>query len=263
MKEHKKMEWGFWRVAWLIISLICAVWGALPLTASRVHVGCITMIGGGLLSGVCCLFLPSVIALWQRLWATVAGKLCLTGLSMVVALLLLLFIGVSVVMTVAACRKPPENATVIVLGARVRGDRPSRTLRERLDAAAEYLNAHLDAACVLSGGQGEDELCTEAYAMKQYLLDKGIAEERLYLEEQSTSTYENLQFSRQVIQENGLSETVAVVTQEFHQCRAQAFAKKVGFEQVGPITAHTKWDLFPSYWIRDFAGLCHMVVFGF
>ena len=98
--------------------------------------------------------------------------------------------------------------------------------------------------------------------MKAYLLKKGIAEERLYIEDRSTSTFENLQFSRKIIQENGLCEAVAVVTQEFHQFRAQAFAKQQGFTQVGAITAHSSWDLLPSYWIRDFAGICHMVLLG-
>ena len=256
------MAWGFWRIAWLVLSVICLLWGALPLTASRIHTGCITMIGVGFASGAICLFLPQSVALWQRLWATIVGKLVLTSVTAVACALVLLFAGVSVYMAVAACREAPQNATVIVLGAGLRGERPSRTLRERLDAAVEYLNAHPDAACVLSGGQGADEPCTEAAAMKTYLLAQGIDESRLYLEEQSTSTYENLQFSRRIIQENGLPEAVAIVTQEFHQCRAQALARRTGFTQVGAVTAHTKWDLLPSYWIRDFAGLCHMVLLG-
>jgi uncharacterized SAM-binding protein YcdF (DUF218 family) len=163
---------------------------------------------------------------------------------------------------VAACRPAPQNATVVVLGAGLKGDRPSRTLRERLDAAVEYLNAHPDAPCVVSGGQGADEPCTEAAVMKAYLLEQGIAEDRIYTEERAASTDENLRFSLAVIRENGLPESIAVVTQEFHQCRAQAFARRAGFTAVGAVTAHTPPDLLPSYWIRDFAGLCHMVVFG-
>ena len=222
----------------------------------------VAMIGVGAFGAAVCVFLPQTVSLWKHLWSTAAGKVTLTALTGLVAAVLLLFAAVSVLMAVAACKTAPENATVVVLGAGLKGERPSRTLRERLDAAYEYLVAHPEAACVLSGGQGPDEPCTEAAAMKIYLVNKGIAEERLYLEERSTSTAENMAFSRQVIEENGLSPAIAVVTQEFHQCRAQAFAKKQGFETVGAITAHSKWDLLPSYWIRDFAGLCHMAVFG-
>ena len=177
--------------------------------------------------------------------------------------MLVLFIVISSLMATAAVRPAPENATLIVLGAGLRGERPSRTLRERLDAAYDYLTAHPEAVCVLTGGQGPDEPISEAEAMKRYLLNKGIAENRMYLEEASTSTDENFKFSRRVAEEHGLSLSVAVVTQEFHQCRAQLLAQKHGFTSVGAVTAHTKWDLFPSYWIRDFAGLCHFFVLGY
>ncbi len=256
------MGWGFWRIATLIVCIVCMLWGALPLTASRLHTGVIAMLAVGAVGAAACIWLPTVCNLWQRLWATVAGKIILSSLTAGVAAVVLLFIGVSVCMVVAASRPAPENATLVVLGAGLRGDRPSRTLRERLDAAIEYLNAHPDVPCVVSGGQGADEICTEAAAMKAYLVEHGIAEARIYMEERSTSTAENLKFSRQLIREQGLPPAVAVVTQEFHQCRAQEFARRAGFEQVGAVTAHTPWDVLPSYWIRDFAGLCHMVVFG-
>ena len=262
MEEEKRMGWGFWRVFALILFVICFCWGALPLFASRLHTGCVAMIAVGVCGAAICVWWPFVAVLWSRVWATVAGKTVLITMTSLAAALVLLFAGVSVYMIVAACRTAPENATLVVLGAGLRGDRPSRTLRERLDAAIDYLNAHPEAPCVVSGGQGADEMCTEASAMKAYLLEKGIAEERIYLEEVSTTTEENLLLSRRVIQENGLSESVAVVTQEFHQCRAQEFARKAGFTTVGAVTAHTPLDLLPSYWIRDFAGLCHMVVFG-
>lgn len=262
MEDENKMGWGFWRIAALVVCVICFCWGALPLFASRLHTGCIAMMTVGLLGAAVCIWLPRFTALWQRVWATFGGKIALSTVTALVAALVLLFVGVSVYMIVAACRPAPQNATLVVLGAGLRGDRPSRTLRERLDAAVVYLNAHPEVSCVVSGGQGEDESCTEAAAMKAYLLEKGIAEERIYLEEASTSTEENLLLSREVIRQNGLSEAVAVVTQEFHQCRAQEFARKAGFETVGAVTAHTPLDLLPSYWIRDFAGLCHMVVFG-
>lgn len=241
---------------------ICLLWGALPLTASRVHTGCVTMMAVGAVGAAVCIWWNQTAALWKAVWAHAVGKVSLIALTALVGALVALFIGVSVVMVVAACRPAPDNATLVVLGAGIRDDRPSRTLRERLDAAYAYLTAHPDAPCILTGGQGPDEICTEASVMKAYLLDKGIDASRLYLEERSASTDENFEFSKQVAEQNGLPLSVAVVTQEFHQCRAQALAKKHGFTAVGAVTAHSKWDLLPSYWIRDFAGLCRLVLLG-
>ena len=251
------------RTAGAVLGAVCLLWGALPLTASRIHVGCVAMMGVGVMLVAVCVWWNQAVALWCALWGTPVGKAALLVLLSLVSAVLLLFIGVSGVMVAAAARPAPEKATLIVLGAGLRGERPSRTLRERLDAAADYLNKNPEAVCILTGGQGPDEDCTEAAAMKKYLLDKGVVEERLYLEENATNTDENFEFSRRVAEENGLSLSVAVVTQEFHQCRAQLLAKKHGFEQIGAVTAHTKWDLLPSYWIRDFAGMCRFLLLGY
>ena len=173
-----------------------------------------------------------------------------------------LFSVVSVMMVGANFNHPTEDATVIVLGAGLRGDRPSKILRGRLNATVEYLNEHPQAVCIVSGGQGPDEVCTEASAMQRYLIEKGIDEQRIFVEDKSTSTFENIQFSKEIIEKHGLNTKIAVVTQEFHQYRAQQFAKTAGFTEVGAVTAHTPWELLGSYWVRDFAGICHMVLLG-
>lgn len=246
----------------VLASAVCLAFGVLPLFQSRLHVGCVVLMGVGTAGIVVSVCWRQTVALWQMLWATTVGKTALSTVTVLVGLLVALFVAVSVMMTVAACKQPPESATLVVLGAGLRGDRPSRILRQRLEVAAAYLTEHPDSVAILSGGQGADELCTEASVMKAYLLNKGIDETRLYVEERSTSTFENVEFSKQLIEQHRLPTAVALVTQDFHQCRAQAIARRHGFEEVGAVTAPTQWELFPSYWIRDFAGLCHLVVFG-
>ena len=98
--------------------------------------------------------------------------------------------------------------------------------------------------------------------MYAYLVDKGIDPARIYTEENATSTFENVRLSRELIEQHGLNPEVAVVTQEFHQFRAQQFVKKAGLTVSGAVTAHTPWYLLASYWIRDFAGICHMALLG-
>lgn len=109
---------------------------------------------------------------------------------------------------------------MIVLGAKVNGDRPSRMLADRLNAAAAYLDKHPQAACVVSGGQGSDEAYSEASVMQKYLVEKGIDPARIYLEDRSTNTHENLENSLQLIRQEGLCDTVVIATQVFHQYRA-------------------------------------------
>ena len=92
--------------------------------------------------------------------------------------------------------KPKANGKykyVIVLGAKVkRGAIPSKALAFRLNAALDYAKQYPDIQIIVSGGQGPDEDATEASVMKQYLIDRGFPESQIIVEDQSTSTYENL-----------------------------------------------------------------------
>ena len=250
------------RAAGVGLGAIIAVWGSIPAFTGRFHAGCFTMLLVGALLCVVCLRFSEVSAWVAQMWQHTAGKVVLSVVCAVAAALVVLFAVVSGLMLRAAHNHPIEDATLVVLGAALRGDQPSRLLRGRLDAAAAYLQEHPKAVCVVSGGQGPDEICTEASVMKRYLLEKGIAPDRIYMEEQSTSTFENVKFSKEIIEKNQLNSNIAMVTQEFHQYRAQQFAKKAGFAEVGAVTAHTPLHLLASYWIRDFAGVCHMVLLG-
>jgi len=87
---------------------------------------------------------------------------------------------------------PQEETTVVVLGCRVKNKKPSLALKERLDKTYQYLNENPKLQCILSGGQGANEEISEAKCMYQYLVSKGIDPHRLYQEDKSTSTRENI-----------------------------------------------------------------------
>ena len=111
------------------------------------------------------------------------------------------FLIVEAVVFSAGRKAPAEDAEyVIVLGAQVRGEVPTLVLSARIRAAAEYLKEHPDAIAVASGGKGSGENISEAEAIRRGLVRLGIAEERILLEDRSTSTAENLRFSAEVIQ---------------------------------------------------------------
>ena len=237
--------------------LFLLAWGVIPLYSSRFHIGCLVLMLAGLLLLGAALLYPALARGIRRLWKRRAGRITLSGIGAAACL------TVSGVMTAAACAPPPEGATVVVLGAALRGEQPSRMLAERLKTAATYLRDHPESSCVVSGGQNDDEIISEAEAMKRYLVGLGIEESRIYLEDRSTNTEENLRMSRDVVEREGLPDAVVVATQEFHQLRARIHAEEAGFEEIGALAARTPWYLFGGYWIRDFAGVCRYLVLGY
>ena len=140
---------------------------------------------------------------------------------------------------------------VIVLGAQVHKDRPSVVLKYRLDRAAEYLNENPKTICIVSGGQGSNEPYAEAYGMQQYLLQQGIAEGRILLEDQSKTTAENMRFSKKMISE---SASVGIITNDFHMFRALQIAKSEGYqaEQICGITAGSARFFLPNNMLREY-----------
>ena len=105
-----------------------------------------------------------------------------------------------------------DGEYIIVLGAAVHGDRPSLSLVERMSAAYDYLYSHPDAAAILSGGQGADECISEAEAMKRYLLEHDVPEDRILSEDRSVNTLENMQYSRTIIDSHSEKAKVAFTT---------------------------------------------------
>ena len=121
----------------------------------------------------------------------------------------------------------PESNYLVVLGAKVNGTVPSRSLTERLEGACRYLTEHPDAVAIVSGGQGNGEDITEAQCMYDYLTGKGIAPSRVWMEDQATNTLENLEFSLELIEVKTGSrpEKIAIVSSEYHLHRAGMFAQ--------------------------------------
>lgn len=115
----------------------------------------------------------------------------------------------------------------IILGAKVNGENPSLSLRYRLESAVDYATQYPHVQLVLSGGQGKDEGISEAEAMYRYLQEHGIAKERLVMEDQSTSTNENLQFSQNILPE---VEGVTIISSDYHLARARFLARQIGWE---------------------------------
>lgn len=153
---------------------------------------------------------------------------------------------------------------IVILGCGVNGTEPSLSLRNRIDAAYAYLIANPDTVCVVSGGQGPGEDITEAACMKRELTEMGIDPERIWEENRSTSTKENLEFSLAVIEANtGLRpETLGIVSSEYHLCRAGLMAADQGVQAVG-IPGKTSWfTLWANYHMREIVAVWAYYIFG-
>lgn len=172
------------------------------------------------------------------------------GLLVLVSAGLLFFLSVEGMILKAALQTPkPGQDYVIVLGAHVRSTGPSRALALRLNKALEYAEDNPDTIFIVSGGQGFNEPCTEASAMKMYLIERGLEEERILTEDQSTNTRENLTFSKKLIPAGS---SVGIISNSFHICRALHLAETLGYENPAGIPAKSDALTQPTNLLREF-----------
>ncbi len=138
----------------------------------------------------------------------------------------------------------PENAKpsdcIIIPGCKVADTTPSLALQSRLDCALRLYQAGLAKSIIASGGRGETGSVTEAMAMRMYLVNNGVPEEAILLEENSYSTFENMQNSKALMDVHGYTSAI-VATSDFHAARAMAIARSAGIRNVTCGKARFTW----------------------
>lgn len=154
---------------------------------------------------------------------------------------------------------------LIILGAAVKKNGPSLTLRARLNSAIEYLDKTKDDCfIVVSGGKGSDEKTSEAQAMKEYLVDKNINPSKIILEDKSTNTFENFKYSREKIEKHSSSSIknlkIKVVTTDFHSLRSSVLAKRNEYTNVTFYSSKSKLAFIPVYYTREFFALLKTIL---
>lgn len=210
-----------------------------------------------LLGGI--VFLLMAVCVPLGVWGRVPAWVRVTfSVLVILGLGLLTFIEILVI---RHFDDPEQDVDVlIILGAQVKEDRPSLVLGYRLDKAIEYMNAHPDVVCIVSGGQGPSEPHTEAEGMYRYLTEHGIAPERIIKEDRSANTIQNIEFSKKLIPEG--AERVGILTNNFHIFRATAIAKKQGIKGAVGIVAPSKKEYLPTNLFREFFGVMKDFLFG-
>ena len=155
---------------------------------------------------------------------------------------------------------------VIIHGAGLlHGDRVSKLLSDRLDKAIEvYRKDPTPPMLIPSGGQGSDESISESEAMAKYLIDKGIPADKILLENRSTTTMENLKYSKEIIDAREGRKYTVLVTSNYHVYRALRYCRKIGLKCTG-VGSHVAFYYWPSALIREFIAVHsekkHLLIF--
>lgn len=207
------------------------------------------------------LFFSACIILFLLLKQLIKDKIIHIPRSIIITAGVIFVICLLFFLTVEACIISgffPDNNSkqvdyVIVLGARVNQRQPSLALERRIQAAYKYLNDNPDSICIASGGQGQDEIISEAECIRDSLVRLGIDNDRIIIEDRSTSTSENIKYSMEMIGSSDPS--VAIVSNNFHIFRAKAIARKCGAENISGIPASMPTMLLPHFLIREFISL--------
>ena len=186
-----------------------------------------------------------------------------TVLAVLYAAFLLLFLFVVLRIALSRARPLPERCSaVLVLGAGLRGKRPSRLLRKRLDVAIGLMRRY-GCPVVCSGGQGTGEAVSEAAAMADYLRRQGVAGELIVTEDRSRSTYENFRFSGALLEEAGIAlEEGVFVTSDFHVYRARKAARFAGYGGIGAAGAPSAWYMAPNFYLREMLAIVRYWLLG-
>lgn len=148
---------------------------------------------------------------------------------------------------------------VIVLGAGLSGRKPTPLLRSRIDKGIEVYSNNPGAKLVFSGGQGKDEVISEAEAMADYAKGEGVSAEDMILENRSANTIENIRFSSELIRSDAKDKSgqsnpkCAVVTSSYHLMRALMITKREKLRCTG-YGAHTKLYFSLNAFLREYAG---------
>ena len=240
----------------IIIGAVLLINGAVVAIFANFNIGCLLTAALGVFFATLGIWRDKIRALTSRgasrvikyiIFALVAAELALTG-----------FIFAYGNADNADCT---EDA-VIVLGAGVRGDRVTYILQKRLDAALKYHEKNPDALIAVTGGQGPQESVTEGSAMRKYLLANGVPDDKIITEERATSTSENMEYTKPLLDERlGSDYSVAVVTNAFHIYRGTSVARKEGFKHVTHLHGGIEWyNIVPCY-LRESLAVLKMWVF--
>lgn len=249
------MRTTLFTLLWAVLGLLCILYGGLVRAVGSGTAFFLVWLTLGIL--FLCLGAAARFHLWGKL-----PLVCRQGLLLLLAVGVLVFAAVEgKIVYHFRDEAPPGLSYILVLGAQVHADGPSVVLRYRLDTAAEYLQENPDTLCIVSGGQGWNEPVTEARGMADYLItERGIAPERILLEEQAGNTVENIRYSLPLVENPAAP--IAIVTNNFHTFRGVQLAREQGLSAACGLSAPSTPTYLPNNMLREFFGVLKDAIRG-
>lgn len=190
-------------------------------------------------SGFCCIIYNCLLYFEKTPLKNIARSLRITALILIAVFLIsMVFIQINIFTGMKDTET--ECDYLLVLGASVRNNKPSKAAIYRMDRALEYLERYPDTKVIVCGGLGSDTRDSEALVMKRYLLSKSVPEHQIILEDRSTDTTENILFAKEIIEQSGNSINsykIGIATSGYHIYRSMIIAQKAGIENAYSLVA--------------------------
>ena len=174
--------------------------------------------------------LLEIILNFSKISLNAEGEMMIFLLGLIILCLVMFFLILYLVLKYekSNCEKFCEY--VLVLGARILDeDTPCKVLENRLISAIIYLHKFENSKVIVSGGTGIDEPISEGYVMKKYLINHGIDKHRIFVEDLSTNTFENLKNTKQILKD---VDEILIITSKYHLFRSKILAERVGFRNI-------------------------------
>lgn len=245
------------RIILMVIGSLLLLYGLMMLTITNLNMGLFSFVIVGVIMLACGYKYKSIQSFFIR-----HKKVKMVLLSILFIILLAGAYLETNILIHSANDQVEEVDYILVLGSGINGNEPSLTLKNRLNKAIALGRKFSNVQFIVSGGKGIGKKYTEAEVMESYLVENGIAKNRIHKEERATSTYENFAYAKEIIEQETYTPRAKVVfvTSDFHIYRSKYIANKLGYNSKA-LGSPTPTPIIPQTHIREIMAIIKTKLF--